>query len=49
MAAAGAARIRSMVLEEVKQHFRPELLNRFDEQVGAGRGASGAWELHSVM
>ncbi len=26
-------RLREMVLEEVKQYFRPELLNRLDEQV----------------
>jgi len=30
---ANQARLRSLVLEEVKEHFRPELLNRFDEQV----------------
>jgi hypothetical protein len=33
-AAAERARMRRLVLDEVRAYFRPELLNRFDDQVG---------------
>lgn len=40
--AAGAAkRLRTTILEEVKSYFRPELLNRFDEQASRGLGWFG--------
>jgi hypothetical protein len=40
--AANTARLKRQVMEEVKSYFRPELLNRFDEQVrGLGRGWDG--------
>lgn len=32
-AAAPQARMKQLVLDEVKGYFRPELLNRFDEQI----------------
>ncbi len=41
-AAAERSRMTSQVMEEVKSFFRPELLNRFDEQVSDRPGGRDA-------